>query len=137
MSRYTTGLVAIDEVACLLKYLYLSEEYSVEFENSIGIRFSLKMNDDMELHRIMLNGVSPGMDFPCPDMTHTHLMAVVDQLKEAPAVEYPEEFGSRWDEVKSITALQIGHNEYFQTNGFKNPSDKSKSARKNQDERLL
>ena len=116
MSRYITGLNAIDEVACLLKYLYLSEEYSVEFENSIGIKFSLKMNDNMELHRIMLNGVSPGMDFPCPDMTHTHLMAVVDQLKEAPAIEYPGEFGSRWEEVKSITALQMGHNEYFQRN---------------------
>ena len=126
MSRYTTGLDALDEAACLLKYLYLSEDYSVEFENSIGIRFSLKMDDDMNLHRTMLNGVSPGMDFPCPDMTHLQLMAIVDQLKEMPALEFPKEFRSRWDEIKSITALQIGHNKYFQTHGFSKPSSKNK-----------
>ena len=112
-SRYVTNLDRFDEINLLLKYLYLSDEHSVTFENVIGIRFKLYMDDDFELKRQMLNGVTDSV-FPCPDIDHTTLMGIVDQLKKQPAVEFPERFANRWEEIKITTAANLVLNQMHQ-----------------------
>lgn len=110
MGRYVTNLDRFDEINLLLKYLYLSDEHFVTFENTIGIRFKLYMDDDFELRRQMLNGIT-GTVFPCPDINHTTLMGIVDQLKEQPAAEFPEQFTNRWDELKAMATANLALNQ--------------------------
>lgn len=113
MGRYKTGLAELDEVNILMKYLYLSEEHSVIFQNTIGIQFKLSMTDDFELKREMLNGAVPGMILPCTDFTCNTLIAIIDQLKEQPAVEIPNSFKNRWEEVRTMTLGNLALNEGF------------------------
>lgn len=113
MSRYKTGLEELDEVNMLMKYLYMSDEHYVMFENTIGIQFKLTMTDDFELKREMINGAIPGTIFPCTDFSCNVLMAVIDQLKKQPAAELPGSFQNRWEELRTITAGNLALNAGF------------------------
>ena len=106
MGRYVNGLDTLDEVNILLKYLYLSEDHFVEFENTINVRFKLWMKDDFTLMRKMLNGVTD-IELICNDLTHKHLMGIIEQLKEQPAIEFPDRFENRWEEIKKIAVANM------------------------------
>lgn len=112
MSRWITNLEKFDDINILLKYLYLSEDHNVEYENSMGTVFSLRMEDDMELKRKIVKGFegTVGLEFKGHDMTHEHLMAITEQLKETPAKDFPERFSNRFEEIKTITLSNLALN---------------------------
>ena len=110
--RYTTGLKQFDEVNMLLKFLYLSEDNSVKFENSIGCVFELKMRDDGQLVRKSLS--TPVQLEMTDNMDNMFLFAVIDQLKKQTAEVFPESFKNRWEEVRSLCQANLGFNYLIQ-----------------------
>lgn len=108
--RNKDNLLAIEDVKTLMQYLYLSPDHKVEFKNSIGVPLTLSMTDDCEI--MCSNGNFPDL----PPMAWTSTMTlpvaigVVDILKKMPAVEYPETFESRWEEVKGICLANMALN---------------------------
>ena len=107
MSRYTTGLDAIDDISMLLKYLYMDEDAYVLFENSIGVKFKLTIDKNLELTRTMVNGVSSPVSIDGNDITPSVLLAIVEQIKEQPAEQFPDRFTNRWEEIKTMTLSNI------------------------------
>ncbi len=107
MARYTTVLKQFDEVATLLKFLYINEEHTVKYRNSMGFMFTLRMDDNGELIR-KIDGMETEM--MSPEMTHMELIAVIDQLKKDPAEVYPDLFETRWDEICKIYENLLGFN---------------------------
>ncbi len=90
-----------DEIQILLRYLYMNEDHAIVFDNGL-CKLEIKMTPSMDLTARNLN---------FPDFPATHraielpeLLGIIEQLEETPAVEYPDSFANRWEEVKTICA---------------------------------
>ena len=110
MERNKGGLRDIDDIAILLKYLYMDEKAYVIVENSIGLHVKIMMNEHLGLAKILLDGVVKNQLITENDMTPAVLSAVVSQLKEQPAEQFPETFKNRWEEIKNITLSNVALN---------------------------
>ena len=121
--RYTTGLKQLDEVNTLLKFLYLSEDNAVKFENSIGCVFELTMCDNGQLVRKSLS--TPVQLEMTDNMDNMFLFAVIDQLKKQAAEVFPDSFKNRWKEVKSLCQVNLGFN-YLVQNPINRPMPMNK-----------
>ena len=112
MSRYITGLNAIDEITILMKYLYMDENAYVIYHNAIGGVFKLTMNKDLELSRELIE--MPGLDIPHTvvheEETPAVLHAVIEQMKHEKPRLYPDCFKTYWEEVKTMTQNKLGCN---------------------------
>lgn len=104
-------LEGFQDILTLQRYLYMNEDHSVTVENTIGVKLEIRMREDLEY-------TCKNKDFPeFPEsnwsdrMTNATMLDIISQLKEEPAVEYPEAFCSRWDEIKWVTSATIGQNE--------------------------
>lgn len=112
MGRNKGGLRDIDDIAILLKYLYMDENAYVIVENSIGLHLKIMMNEHLGLTKVLLDGaVKDQSPIEDNDMTPLVLSAVVSQLKEQSAEQFPERFENRWEEIKTITSSNIALNE--------------------------
>lgn len=112
MGRYKGGLRDIDDIAILLKYLYMNEDAYVIVENSIGLHLKIMMNEHLGLTKVLLDGIiKDERPMEGDDMTPLVLSAVVSQLKEQSAEQFPERFENRWEEIKTITSSNIALNE--------------------------
>lgn len=111
MGRNKGGLRDIDDIAILLKYLYMDENAYVIVENSIGLHLKIMMNEHLGLTKVLLDGaIKDQPPIEDNDMTPLVLSAVVSQLKEQSAEQFPERFENRWEEIKTITSSNIALN---------------------------
>lgn len=113
MRRRKDGLRDIDDIAILLKYLYMNEDAYVIVENSIGLHLKIMMNEHLGLTKVLLDSLTGVRDqrlIEDNDMTPLVLSAVVSQLKEQSAEQFPEEFENRWEEIKTITLSNLAIN---------------------------
>ena len=113
MGRYWSNLKNFDEVNLLLKYLYINEEHSVKYHNSMNFTFTLRMDDDGELLRTV-NGLES--ELKSPEMTHLELFAIIEQLKKAEPEIYPDMFKTRWEEIETMYNNLAGFNALLQIN---------------------
>lgn len=97
-------------IQILQQYLYISEENYIEVENAIGAKLQIRMGEN--LHYYCRNMNFPDLPEMCwsENMTNETMLAIIDQLKEHPAVEYPGRFKSRWEEIRDITLIQLSLN---------------------------
>ena len=109
--RTIDGLYIIDDISILIKYLYMNENASITIENSIGIKSKITLDDQFNFKREIINGVIPGQIFNSnSEFTVEFMKDVIGYLKEQPPEEFPNYFKTRWDEIKNITANNIGLN---------------------------
>ena len=94
-----------DDICTLQRYLYMSEEHYIEIENIIGVKLQIRMREN--LHYYCKNMNFPDLPDACwsENMTNEKMLAIIDQLKENPAVEFPNRFKSRWEEIVAITSI--------------------------------
>lgn len=105
--RTRAFLHGIDEIPTLLKWLYLSEKNTVTVENVIGVKLELSMTDEGRILSRNLNfpELEPhGFD---SELNTDSLVSIIEQLKENPAEQFPDRYASRWDEIKTLTAMQM------------------------------
>lgn len=110
-------LFELEEIPILLQYLYMSEDHYIIVNNKVT---------DLEIR--MTEGCSfmaKNLSFPeVPALDYTEMMnvmcmlAIIDQLKEAPPVEFKNEFKSRWEEIKAITNTNVAQNKMNQRRRF-------------------
>lgn len=102
-------LLGFNDLKILLQYLYLEPSNAIVIQNCINVPLRLRMND---------RGVVLCQNLNFPDGEETNwteelflnINAIVDQLKEIQAIEYPKNFKSRWDEIKTLSQLQMSLN---------------------------
>ncbi len=99
-----------EDIKTLCQYLYMSEDHEILIHNSIGVPLKIYMREDLEI-------MSQNMNFPelppmhLGDATPSKLCDIITCLKEEPALEIPDSFRNRWEEVKALTGMQLGLNE--------------------------
>lgn len=103
-------LDGFDNICTLQRYLYMSEEHYIEIENAIGVKLRIRMGENLQYY-------CKNMNFPdLPDarwsdnMTNGNMLAIIDQLKENPAIKFPNRFKSRWEEIVAITLTNVAQN---------------------------
>lgn len=101
--RTKTMFNEMDDIRILYQYLYLSEDKSIAIDNGVAI-LDIRMTD---------NGYfkCKNRNFPELDessytdmMTIPNMLGIIDQLKTVKAVEYPDNFKTRWEEIKTTVA---------------------------------
>ena len=99
-------LQGFDDIATLLRYLYLDEDHSVTVKNCIDVPLRFRLTEDLTFMIKNLNfpNVPEHRDVP----TLSILLSMVDQLKEMPGEQY--DFKTRWDEIKTLTSCNVGLN---------------------------
>lgn len=100
-----------EDIRILQQYLYMSEEHFIEIENSIGVKLQIRMGEN--LHYYCKNMNFPNLPDACwsESMTNETMLAIIEQLKEKQATEFPSRFKSRWEELKTITLMNLYQNE--------------------------
>ena len=110
-------LYGINEIPTLLQWLYLSEKNTVTVENAIGVKLELSMTDEGRILSRNLNfpELEPhGFD---SELNTDSLLSIIEQLKENPAEQFQEQYASRWEEIKSLTAMQMTVNQRTEREG--------------------
>jgi hypothetical protein len=107
--RSVITLLDMEEIPILWQYLYINEDHFVTVDNGIT-KLEIRMRENCTFHAKNLN-------FPdLPDLEYTDMMVIpnmlgiIDQLKGVPAVEFPNDFASRWEEIKAIALTNVCHN---------------------------
>lgn len=99
-----------ENIKILQQYLYMSEEHDVLIHNSIGVPLKIRMDENC-IYRCQ------NMNFPdVPEtnwserMTIDETLNLIEVLKEEPAVEFPQRFENRWEEIKALTQTNVALN---------------------------
>lgn len=104
--RTKSMLNKFDDVNTLIKYLYMYEDKSITVKNSMNIDIEIKIDDECNLYRA--NDVTNLKVFL--NLSYSELLNVVEQLKEIPAIEFPNRFSSRFEEIKTMTNMSLALN---------------------------
>lgn len=98
-----------DDVKILMQYLYMSEEHTVVFSNGLT-ELSISMTDDFHFLCQNLNFPDiPPMRFD-DQMNLPYILGIIDVLKDTKAIEFPDRFSNRWDELKTLTMANLALN---------------------------
>lgn len=108
MRRSDILIEGFDNIERLCQYLYMSEDHKINVKNSIGVPLEIRMDENMRFKIKNLN--FPDCPEICDDLTFETLLGIVDQLKEQDAVEFPNRFDNRWQEIEEITAMNLSLN---------------------------
>lgn len=107
--RTKDGLKQLKEITILLQYLYLDESHEVTVSNGVtDIR--IRMLNDFRF-------TAQNMQFPSlPELAYTgemtvpNMLAIIEQLKETPAKEFSHRFANRWEEIETLTRINLYKN---------------------------
>ena len=109
-------LKGFSNIKTLQQFLYMSEDHYIDIRNAINVPLRIRMDDDG-------NYLSKNMNYPdiaemnfTERMNVSNMISMIEQLKEQPAVEYPKNFNSRWEEIEFITFTNVTQNELKQPN---------------------
>ncbi len=115
--RTVDTLFDLEEIPILWQYLYMSEDHYITIDNGVT-KLEIRMTENCYFH-------AKNLSFPnLPDMSYTDMMTIpnmlgiIDQLKTVPPVEFPNEFKSRWEEIKAITNTNVAQNKMNQRERF-------------------
>ena len=108
MRRSDILIEGFDNIEKLCQYLYMSEDHKINVKNSIGVPLEVRMDENMRFKVKNLN--FPDCPEICDDLTFETLLGIVDQLKKQDAVEYPDRFDNRWQEISEMTAMNLSLN---------------------------
>ena len=106
----------LPEVLTLCQYLYMKQENCVEVPGMVPETwFRYSMNEDLDIIEQFKPNLGNGHEKWMPqhvdsEMTIHKLRDVVENLKELPAMEFPDCFSSRWEEIERIALDTVGIN---------------------------
>ena len=107
--RRNDVLIEMEEITTIYQFLYMSEDNFITIDNGMA-KLEIRMNEKGFFHAKNLN-------FPdLPDMNYTDMMnvpnmlGIINQLKKTSPVEFPNSFKTRWEEIKSITDINVAQN---------------------------
>lgn len=97
----------LEDVKTLLQYLYMDEDHSITVSNGIT-QLNIKLNDNLEALQMNLS-------FSYLGYTHRSIcieewLACIEQLKEQPSDCGYGSFKNKWEEIETITLMQVALN---------------------------
>lgn len=103
--RNKNTLKAFEDVSILFQYLYMDENNRIVVNNGL-CDLQIRMDQDCHVFcKINQN------DLRYDDaMSIANTLAMIEQLKMAKPVQYPEHFDNRWAEIKEITKMNLALN---------------------------
>lgn len=105
--RHKNILKEISDVAVFYQYLYLSPEHNVIVNNGLtDLKFEL--DDDLRIMKTNMGFTQFGASNEPLDLTN--ILGIIDKLKETPAIEFPDYFNNRWEEIKTVTVSNVALN---------------------------
>ena len=107
--RTKDNLKKLEDINVIYQYLYLDEKNRITFNNGLA-DLTIRMNENFVL--LCKNENFPDLEEIAfqETLTINYAQAMIELLKEQPAIEMPNEFSNRWEEIKTITCLQMGLN---------------------------
>lgn len=96
-----------EDVKTLLQYLYMDEDYDIVVSNGIT-KLSIKLADNLEA--LQMNLSFPHLGYTCRPMRLEEWLACVEQLKEQSSDCDYGNFKNKWEEIKTITLMQVALN---------------------------
>ena len=96
-----------EDVKTLLQYLYMDEGHDIVVSNGIT-KFSLKLADNLEV--LQMNLSFPHLGYAYRDMRIGEWLACIEQLKEQPSDRGYGSFKNKWEEIETITLMQVALN---------------------------
>lgn len=107
--RTTGTLFDLEEIPILYQYLYMNKDHYITIDNGIT-KLEIRMTEGCYFIAKNLRFPDlPGLDYT-DMMTIPNMLGIIDQLKRVPAVEFPNCFSSRWEEIKTITCTNVTQN---------------------------
>lgn len=102
--RDIKGLLAIDNICILMKYLYMSKDNSVEVVNKFGRVNQIKLNESMEFEvlDLTLHNENPEIPAHKEAISLEILISIIDYLHRIDAKYFPDYFTSRWNEIERM-----------------------------------
>lgn len=110
-------LDGFENIKTLQQYLYLDEKNFITIENAIGVKLEIRMHGT-DYYVTNTNFPELGESYWLDNMTIKNMLSMIDQLKEAPAIEYPNAFTNRWEEIESITKMNISQNSLMRRRNY-------------------
>lgn len=97
----------LEDVKTLMQYLYMNESHDIIVSGSIT-KLSIKLADNLE-------ALQKDLSFPHLGYTHRPMhieewLAYVEQLKEQPSDCDYGSFKNKWEEIETITLMQVALN---------------------------
>jgi len=99
-----------EDIKVLQQYLYMHESHFVEVTNVINVTLRIRMDENLDYYCKNMNFPDVQDMFWSEDMTNKTMLSIIRQLKDSPAIEFPERFESRWDEIKTLTLANLSLN---------------------------
>lgn len=105
--RERSVLKTMEDLKTILQYLYLDESHIIQVENIIQVPFELSMDDQGNLLGQNLNFPELPKTNWNEALTVPNIRDMVSQLKEQKAVQFPDSYPNRWEEIKGIVSIQM------------------------------
>lgn len=104
-------LFEIEEVTVFYQYLYMNENHCITFNNDLtDLTLSMKENLNVMCRNERFPDV-PLMNYS-ENLTLSNILGIIDRLKSMPAVEFPDCFKNRWEEISGIVAVNVASNKF-------------------------
>lgn len=97
----------LEDVKTLLQYLYMDEEHDITVSNGIT-KLSIKLTDNLDA--LQMNLSFDHLGYTCREMRIEEWLACVEQLKKQPSDYERGQFQNKWEEIKTITLMQVALN---------------------------
>lgn len=97
----------LGDIKTLLQYLYMNEEHNITVSNGIT-NLNIKLADNLEA--LQMNLSFPHLGYTCRPMRIEEWLACVEQLKEQPSDCGYGNFKNKWEEIQTITLMQVALN---------------------------
>ena len=107
-------LFAFDDMAILMQYLYMDPNNKILIHNAINVPLEISMYIDKDECIYIKSKNLNFPDVPAANFTesfHPETMhRIIEQLKTEKAIEFPDQFNNRWEEIKTITKANLSLN---------------------------
>lgn len=101
-----------EDIKIFYQYLYLDPDHRITFSNGLT-GLIIRMDDNLNI--LIKNKKFPDVpEMNIDSLAPNNILAIIDLLKEKPAIEYPEGIlKNRWEEIKEITMANLSLNKAF------------------------
>lgn len=96
-----------EDVKTLLQYLYMDKEHNITVTNGIT-KLNIQLGEELDIYQMNLS--FPHLGYTYRSMQLSEWLACIEQLKEQPSDCGYSDFKSKWEEIKTITSMNVALN---------------------------
>lgn len=111
--RTKETLFAFENIQTLLQYPYMDPDHCVKVDNDVTT-LQIRMEEDGRFFaRNLLFPDHPELNYT-QEMTVPAMLSIIEQLKGKAPEQFPHAFQNRWEEIDSMTSMNLSLNKFNQ-----------------------